>query len=157
MSWADILAAIQDSGLSHAIRYSQTRYAVANTAHILGVALLVGAIVPLDLRLMGAFRRISHSDLARVLVPVAAFGLALAVSAGVCLFVVRAKDYGIHPLFQAKIPLVMLGITLAVVFHARAGLWLEHVTARQARVHGALSACCWIGALVFGRMIAYWR
>ena len=157
MSWADILAAIQASELSQAIRYSQWRYAIVNTAHIFGIALLVGAILPMDLRLIGAFRRIPHPDLARLLVPVAAFGLALAVTAGACLFVVRAKEYGVHPLFQAKVPLVLLGTTAALVFHARAGLWLDRATAGQARLHGALSAGCWIGALVLGRLIAYWR
>lgn len=157
MSWADILAAIEHSGLSEAIRYSQVRYAAVNTAHIMGIALLVGSVLPLDLRLMGAFRRIPHSELARVLVPVAAFGLALAMMAGVCLFVVRAEDYGVHPLFQIKIPLVLFGAAAALVFHARAGLWLEHATPGQARLHGALSAACWIGALVLGRLIAYWR
>src|SRR5690606_24640640 len=93
MSWADILAAIQTTELSQAIRYSQWRYAAVNTAHIFGIALLVGAILPMDLRLIGAFRRIPHSELARVLVPMAALGLALAITAGVGLFVVRAKEY----------------------------------------------------------------
>lgn len=157
MSWAEILGAIQGSELSQLIRFSQMRYAVVNTAHILGIALLVGAILPMDLRLMGAYRRIPHADLARLLVPVAAFGLALAVTAGVLLFVVRAKEYGVHPLFQAKVPLVVLGATAALIFHVRAGLWLDRATEAQARLHGALSAGCWIGALVLGRMIAYWR
>ena len=43
----ETLAAIQASGLGQAIRFSQWRYAAVNTAHILGVALLVGAIVTL--------------------------------------------------------------------------------------------------------------
>ena len=157
MSWADILATIQATELSQAIRYSQMRYAVVNTAHIFGIALLVGAILPMDLRLLGVWRRVPHPELARVLVPVAAAGLAIAMSAGLGLFVVRAKDYGIHPLFQAKIPLVLLGATSALVFHARAGLWLERATPGRARLHGALSLGCWLGALVLGRMIAYWR
>lgn len=157
MSWADILAAIQASDLSQAIRFSQMRYAVVNTAHIFGIALLVGAILPMDLRLLGAYRRVSHVELARILVPVAALGLAIALIAGVGLFVVRAKEYGVHPLFQAKIPLVLIGTMAALIFHARAGKWLMNATPRQARFHGALSLGVWVGALVLGRMIAYWR
>lgn len=157
MSWADILAAIQASDLSQAIRFSQMRYAVVNTAHIFGIALLVGAILPMDLRLLGAYRRVPHAELARILVPVAAVGLATALVAGVGLFAVRAKEYGVHPFFQVKILLVFLGMSAALVFHARAGAWLHRATPRQARFHGALSLACWIGALVLGRMIAYWR
>lgn len=157
MSWADALAAIQTSELSQAIRYSQWRYAAVNTAHIFGIALLVGAILPMDLRLLGLYRRLHHPDLARLLVPVAATGLAIAVIAGACLFTVRAKEYGVHPLFQFKVPLVLAGATAALVFHARAGLWLDRASPAQARFHGALSVLCWVGALVLGRMIAYWR
>lgn len=157
MTWAETLAAIQGSELSQAIRYSQWRYAWVNTAHILGIALLVGSILPMDLRLMGVGRRLNHSDLARLLVPVAVFGLTLAVTAGIGLFVVRAKEYGTHPLLLAKVPLVALGATLALVLHARAGMWLHRVTPAQARVHAALSIACWLGVLVLGRMIAYWR
>lgn len=157
MIWSDILAAIQASDLSQAIRFSQMRYAMVNMAHILGVALLVGAILPMDLRLLGAYRRVPYSELARILVPVAGSGLVIAVLAGVGLFVVRAKEYGVHPLFQVKIPLVFFGLVAALVFHARAGLWLQHASPRQARLHGALSLACWLGVLVLGRMVAYWR
>ena len=157
MTYAEVLAAVQGSELSQAIRFSQWRYAAVNTAHIFGIALLVGAIVPMDLRLLGAGRRLPHADLARLLVPVAATGLSIALAAGVCLFVVRAKDYGVHPAFQLKIPLVLLGFAAALVFHARAGLWLERASPRQARFHAALSIACWVGALVLGRLIAYWR
>lgn len=157
MSYAELLAAIQASDLSQAIRYSQWRYAAVNTVHIFGIALLVGAIVPMDLRLLGLCRRLPHRELARLLVPVAGAGLALAVTAGIGLFVVRAKDYGVHPPFQIKIPLVVLGATAALVFHARAGMWLDRATPAQARLHAALSIGCWTGALVLGRLIAYWR
>ena len=153
----ETLAAIQASAVSQAIRFSQWRYAAVNTAHILGVALLVGAIVPMDLRLLGMRRRLQHSELARLLLPVAAAGLVLAATAGVLLFLVRAKEYGVHPLFQVKMLIVLTGAAAALVAHARAGLWLERITPGQERLHGALSLACWIGALVCGRMIAYTR
>ena len=153
----ETLAAIQTSALSQAIRFSQWRYAAVNTAHILGVALLVGAIVPMDLRLLGAWGRLQHAELARLLLPVAAAGLALAATAGVMLFVVRAKEYGVHPVFQAKMLIVLTGTAAALVAHARAGLWLDRITPGQERLHGTLSLLCWVGALVCGRMIAYTR
>ena len=153
----ETLAAIQASALSQAIRFSQWRYAAVNTAHILGIALLVGAIVPMDLRLLGARRRLQHSELARLLLPIAAAGLMLAATAGVLLFVVRAKEYGVHPIFQVKMLIVLTGTAAALVAHARAGLWLDRITPRQERLHGALSLACWVGALVCGRMIAYTR
>lgn len=157
MTFDETLAAIQASSPSQFIRFSQWRYAAVNTAHILGVALLVGAILPMDLRLLGAWRRLSRCELARVLLPFAASGLVIAVTAGALLFVVRAKDYGPHPLFQIKMMVVATGAAAALVAHARAGLWLERMTPAQERLHGVLSLVCWIGALVCGRLIAYTR
>ena len=151
----ELLRSIQQSPLSEAIRFSQIRYGAVNTAHIFGIALLVGAILPMDLRLLGLWRSVDRRDLARVLVPVAAFGLVLAVSAGVLLFVVRAPYYGYHPLLLAKVALVLTGTAAALVFHARAGLWLDRATAAQCRIHGALSLTCWTGAVICGRFIAY--
>src|SRR5690625_7749558 len=104
MSWADILAAIQASDLSQAIRFSQMRYAVVNTAHIFGIALLVGAILPMDLRLLGAWRRVSHAELARIVVPVAASGLVIAAIEGISLGAMRDKGNGVHTIVMAKIP-----------------------------------------------------
>ena len=52
-----VLAAVEASGLATALRFSRGwGYAAVNTAHVLGVALLVGAAVPLALRLLGLWR-----------------------------------------------------------------------------------------------------
>lgn len=152
---AHLAAAIEATGFVHALKFSPLCYSLANTAHVLGVALLVGAILPLDLRLLGVWRGVGREDLARVLVPIAAAGLLLAISAGLVLFSVRAGHYLGVTIFYWKLCLVVLGATLALLFHARAGFWLERATDRQAALHGTASLCCWVGALVAGRMIAY--
>ncbi|MCF8478182.1 MAG: hypothetical protein K9G60_14230, partial [Pseudolabrys sp.] len=64
---ADILTAIQELAPVAALRSSRWSYAAVNTAHIAGLALLVGAIVPLDLRLMGWRRAVPIAALARAL------------------------------------------------------------------------------------------
>ncbi|QIE55811.1 hypothetical protein G5B40_10320 [Pikeienuella piscinae] len=152
---ASFAAAIEATGFVHAMKFSPLWYSLANTAHVLGVALLVGAILPMDLRLLGLWRGVGREELARVLVPIAAFGLLLAVSAGLVLFSVRAGHYVGVTIFYWKLCLITLGTVLALLFHVRAGLWLESATDRQAALHGAASLCCWLGALVAGRMIAY--
>ena len=53
--------------------------------------------------------------------------------------------------------IALTGVAAALLAHARAGLWLERITPGQARLHGAVSLACWVGALVCGRMIAYTR
>ena len=152
-----LLAAIQGSDLALALRFSRWSYAAVNTAHVLGIALLVGAIIPLDLRLLGLWSSAERDALVRVLVPVAATGLVLAVTAGSLLFSVRAVDYAALPILWVKLVLVVLGLGSALALHLVYGLSLERASRRRLAQAAALSLTCWLGALIAGRMIAFVR
>ncbi|MGI8740813.1 MAG: hypothetical protein ACR2KU_14790 [Gammaproteobacteria bacterium] len=93
---------LQNSLVAEALRGSTWVYPLVNAAHILGFALLLGAIVPLDLRRLGFWRSVPAATLSRVLTPVAMAGLLIAVSAGSLLFIARAVEYAASGLFQAK-------------------------------------------------------
>ena len=67
----DLLTALQNLEPVAALRASRWVYPLVNTAHVVGIALLVGAIAPLDLRLLGLWRGVPLHLLARVLQPVA--------------------------------------------------------------------------------------
>ena len=68
------LSALEQLPFVAELRNSRWTYATVNASHIVGIALLFGAIVPLDLRLMGCWRSVPIQTLARILVPVAAAG-----------------------------------------------------------------------------------
>lgn len=153
-------AALQASGLSEALRASVWLYPLVNTGHVVGIALLFGAIVPLDLRLIGAFRSVPLEPLAAALVPTAVAGLLLALATGALLFATRPLDYVVEPLFGVK-----LALLAAAVLNA---LWLRldphwrHLGAafgmpprRRWRLHGALSVLLWLGVITAGRLIGY--
>lgn len=153
----ELWSAIQDSQISQALRFSRWGYATANAAHILSIGLLIGAVVPMNLRLLGAWGQRSLTELARVLVPMAATGAGLAVLTGAMLFTVRARRYADVDLLKAKLVLIATGLISAIVFHVVAGWWLERSGPVQRRVHATISLLCWIGALLCGRYIAYVR
>ena len=106
-------AVVEGSAVADALKFSRWTYSIANTAHVLGVALLVGAIVPLDLRLLGVWGRLDRTEAVRLLYPVAAFGLGLAVTAGVLLFTVRAGDYVKATLLYWKLATIAVGIFIS--------------------------------------------
>lgn len=58
------------------LQRSGTAYLLVSAAHILGIGLLVGAILPLDLRLLGLLRAAPLAVLAPFLTRVAGCGLA---------------------------------------------------------------------------------
>ena len=150
-----LLAAIEGTAVAQALRASRWGYAAVNAAHILGIGLLIGAIVPLNLRFLGLWRTVPRQALARVLVPMAAGGLALAVTAGLLLFSVRAREYAGIGFLQAKLTLVALGLVSALMVHRAHGRRLEYAGERPLAAHAILSLACWLGALICGRLIAF--
>jgi hypothetical protein len=148
-----LLDPLVQTELVRTLRFSRWHYAAANTAHVIGIALLFGAIVSLDLRLLGAWRAIPHTVLARVLVPVAASGLALAVTAGALLFLVRAGDYLALQIFWAKMALIAVGTGHALWVHLGPGL--SALSPGGQRRAGAISLTVWLSAVICGRLIAF--
>jgi hypothetical protein len=135
-----------------AFRESTFAYPLINALHIVGIALLFGSIVALDLRLVGWRREAGTVDgLEQLLVPVAVTGLALAIPAGMLLFATDARAYAASPLFQAKLLLIALAIGNA--------LWLRARARRGPRpgrtAVAAASILLWLGAIVLGRLVGY--
>lgn len=150
-----VLIAIEQSQLAILLRTSRWGYAALSALHITGIALLVGSIVPLDLRLLGFWPAVARSDLARVLGPTAATGLLLALSTGLVLFSVRATEYAALSLFWGKLALVAVGGTSAVFAHIRHGFWLNAKGSANLPGVAFVSIGCWLTALAAGRSIAF--
>lgn len=150
-----LLAALEGTAFAATLRVSRWGYAAVNAAHIFGIALLVGAIVPLNLRMFGLWPKVARPLLARVLVPVAATGLALAVVAGFLLFSVRAREYADIGFLQMKLALVVVGTLSALALHRAHGLLLENASDARLIGHATISMMCWPGALICGRLIAF--
>jgi hypothetical protein len=150
-----LLAWLETAPLAQYLRASRWGYAAVSTAHIFGIAVLVGAVLPLNLRLLGLWPRVPQVNLVRVLVPAAAAGLVIAAGAGAMLFLVRAQDYATVGFFQAKLALIGLGIVSAVALHRGYGFLLEGASRARLAGHALISIACWTGALVCGRLIAF--
>ena len=127
-------------------------YAAVSGLHVLGIALLVGAIASLDLRLIGFWPAIPVEPLGRVLVPVAITGLALAMGAGMLLFLAAPGDYLRMRLFLLKLALIALGAGHALWFHAGKGFDRPPTALRRV---GLTSLIIWLGVLTCGRLLAF--
>lgn len=128
------------------LQRSGTAYLLVNAAHILGVGLLVGAILPLDLRLLGFFRGVPLNVLEPFLVRAAATGLALALVTGVWLFTVKPVEYLANEAFLIKGALLAAALVNIVLRYRIAGF---------ARAAAAFSLLLWLGVLVAGRWIGF--
>src|SRR5882724_6340306 len=120
------MAWLQGSALGHAMRESGVwTYGVVNLAHILGVASLFGAIVVLDLRLVGLWRGVALSAISEPVVPVAVVGFVLAVMSGVCLLATKATEYVGNPFLYLKFPAIGVGILNVVALNSLSA-WKQH-------------------------------
>ncbi|MFW8586364.1 DUF6644 family protein [Rhizobium beringeri] len=154
----DILEWLSATTPAVALRHSGTLYMFVNAAHILAIGLLIGAILPLDLKLAGFFRKLPVEIVGPFLSRTAGVGLAAAILTGFCLFSVRAVEYAANPAFLAKLGLIALGLlNLSIVRLGRG--WKTAVSSGIVRpglrFSAVLSAAIWIAAVIAGRWIGF--
>ena len=150
-----LFAALEGTVLAQTLRGSRWGYAAVNAAHIFAIALLIGSVVPLNLRLLGVWRGISREVVVRVLAPVAASGLTLALLTGPLLFSVRAREYSAVGFLQLKLIFIAAGLLSALALGRAHGFLLKDAPRAPLVGHAVLSTVCWLGALVCGRLIAF--
>lgn len=152
-----LTAAIEGSGLARWL-HSGWVFPAVESLHIVGFALLFGAIAVLDARLLGVRAHASIASLMSSALPLAGIGFLLAVLSGTLLFVANASELIASRTFAIKMGLLMLAGVNAAAFHAgtaREALRVEGPPTAAMRAAGAVSLLIWIAVIVCGRLIAY--
>lgn len=151
-------AAFEGSAFGVLMRESDWLYPVANLLHLLGLVLLLGAMLFLDLRLLGLARRVPLGLLAPWLTGFAVAGLLTQLASGLALFAADATALIGNRLLQIKLLLVLIGIGNAGLFRWRFSRALPgwHVVPLSARVQAGLSLCTWLAVMAAGRLLAYY-
>jgi hypothetical protein len=152
---------LYNSGLGTAIRESIWIFPIIETIHVLAMALLVGTIAILDLRLLGLlFKREAVSDIAGQILPLTWTGFAFMFTSGFLLLCAEAAKSYYNPAFRIKVILLLLAGLNPLVFHLtiyrNVATWnYQVVTPWRARLAGACSLALWSGIICAGRAIAY--
>jgi hypothetical protein len=95
----ELMIAIQDTPVAAAVRESNWIFPTVETVHVLAIALTVGSIAVVDLRLLGAHREHPVAELSGEILPWTWAGFVAAVMSGVLLFTSAAADYAANPAF----------------------------------------------------------
>jgi hypothetical protein len=127
-------------------------YPLLEVAHIVGIALLLGNLVLLELRVWGLGASIDVRALARLALGVSLAGFGVVVLSGTLMFAGQPQELLSNRVFSIKIALVLLAGCNAGMFHARGGLTRLDSMARAQTI---LSLGLWIGVIICGRWIAY--
>lgn len=134
------------------ITASPWAYPALEALHIAGVALLLGSLVVVELRVWGRGAALPADPLARLALPVTVCGFALAAASGLVMFAAQATELLGNRAFVWKMGVLALAGTNAVAFHARGSLAKLDAVARAQTL---LSTLLWLGVIIAGRWIAY--
>jgi hypothetical protein len=127
-------------------------YPALEIVHIVGIALLLGNLVLLELRVFGRGAALPVADLARLSLTLAFCGFALVGASGLLMFASQPLELIANRAFTLKMGLILLAAGNAVAFHLRGSLQRLDTTARALML---VSTGLWLAVITCGRWIAY--
>jgi hypothetical protein len=149
---------LERTSLSVAINESLWAFAVVEAVHLLALAVIGGAVLVVDLRLLGVvFQNQRVADVARVAQPWFVWSLAAMLLTGFVLFLsLAASKYYVHDYFWVK----MYFLAAAIVFSATVRHRLimgddARANSALAKVAAVVSIVLWSGVGFAGKAIGY--
>ena len=159
MDWKVFFTGVEASWLSVWVRESESLLAFPTVIalHAIGMGLLVGANVAMDLRVLGFSPRIPLSVLDS-LFPVMAIGFWVNAASGILLLLAYPTKALTNPLFYTKLTLIALALVAA------RSIWKQMPGKQEAvpkpvpsklKILAGFSLAMWGAAIVAGRLLAY--
>jgi uncharacterized membrane protein SirB2 len=161
MTLQQLCQMIQDTNFGTAIRESVWWFPIIEGTHLLCLAISVGMIMCLDLRLTGiAFKKIPVSRVSDTVMPLALAGFVIMFVTGILLFWAQAAKAYDSVYFRIKVVLLLLAGINAIAFELgmRKSItkWESDMTPpTRARFAGFASLILWAGVIAAGRTMAY--
>jgi hypothetical protein len=153
-----LLKALQESAFANWVQ--QSAYPVVITFHSIGLATLVGLLMVIDLRVLGFAKQLPLPALRR-LMTIVWIGFWINAVSGVMLFTIDAKKDFYSGLFRTKLSAIAIGLILGSIIKSKvlsAPSAFETPSANTtagAKALASVSLLCWIGAIISGRLLAY--
>ena len=156
MSIDEVLMAVQDSAIAHAISKSNHLVAASlQVVHVFGFVTLLAALLLISLRLLRwSFAQHTLAEVARDANRLLFAGLALVTVSGVLMFVATPQLYFHKPAFELK--MLLFAIALLLQFALLRNVVLVDTPRTWAvRTLVGLSMVTWFGIGFAGRMIGF--
>jgi hypothetical protein len=154
-----LAAWIRASDLHRFMADNPIAFTACETLHFMGLTILFGALMVIDLRGMGLFKRLSLLEVHK-LVPFAIGAFLVNLVTGIMFIFSNPYAYFDNKAFGLKMLLVLLAGLNALLFEVKvhrplAAGNLAVETGTLVKVSSALSLAFWAGVLIFGRLIPY--
>jgi hypothetical protein len=154
-----LVGMIEGSAINNMILSSQWLWPSLEIVHFIGLSLLLGSMLVVDLRLAGLLRQIDIRSVHSML-PWAVLGFLLNLVSGTLFLLGDPARYTVNIGFQIKMILVLIAGLNAMWFiwklNPQIANWEPHAdTPTAAKVVAIVSLCAWFGVLLLGRLIPY--
>jgi hypothetical protein len=127
------------------------------TLHFIGLSLLIGVVLLIDLRMLGVMKNVSFPALHRLL-PWAIIGFGINLTSGMLFFVASPEQYAHNIAFIWKLILMMLAGLNAFYFTLFDEAWVlkpGDEAPFSAKAMAVSAIVLWIGVLYFGSMLPF--
>ena len=161
MSLESVLQQVNDLSISSAIRENVNAFPILESLHVLGLAIVFGTILIVDLRLFGvAAHRPSAKRLTAELLPYTWVAFVMVAITGLLMFMSYPVSYANNTQFLLKLVIIAVAGLNMVWFHSttyrRIAEWDEDMPPpTAARVSGAVSFILWVTVIFLGRWIGF--
>lgn len=160
MILADFMAWLEQRSFAVAIAKSIWLFPIIETVHVLGLSVVVGSVLMMDLRLLGlGSRQRTVSEVLSSALPWTWSAFLVTLTAGSLLFSSKATTYYANLPFRIKLGCLALAATNMLVFHFGVGRdmsrWDRSTPPVAARVAGAISLVLWVMIVASGRWIGF--
>jgi hypothetical protein len=152
-----MLKALQDSAFSQWVVGSESifAYPMVLTLHTVGLALVVGTAVVVDLRTLGVGTPIPLSTIRKAF-RVFWIGFAINLTSGLILFAAEAPEKARQPVFFIKLALIITALIItARIRHQTIDAQQVSSPVPGTRALAITSLVLWASAIVAGRLMAY--
>jgi hypothetical protein len=134
-------------------------FPTAEIVHFFGLCLLMGALLLIDLRVLGFARSVSIKKVI-AFTPVAIVGLALNTISGIVFLCAYPENYWSSVYFRLKLLAVVIGGLNALWFKWAEAPHIERLpddgdASARAKVVALLSLTTWVVVIVLGRFLPY--
>jgi uncharacterized membrane protein len=126
---------------------------IAEIIHFIGLCLLFGVVLVVNLRMLGILGEVALIDL-RGLLPWGLAGLGINIVTGMLFFLASPDQYTQNPSFTAKMALMLAGGVM-LLYPTMVDEGTNERRPLELKVVAVLSISVWVGVLFFGRFLPY--
>jgi len=160
MTETDILIAFQNNSIGAAARDSFWIWPTCETLHFVGLCTLFGALLVVDLRVLGIGKRFTTIESVMPFVPVALAGGVLNLLTGLIFFCGYPERYWSNDAFRWKMALFIFGGLNALAFELFERRKLAQLPPGAnadlpSRIIAAVSLATWVIVISLGRLLPY--